>query len=108
VAWSWVDAAPDLTVAVYFTSADTAENNPDLVARFAEAMQESLEYANQNPDQARAILTEYTEITPEVVAELTLPTWPTEINRASSEALAQLAVQDGLLPAPPDLDALYP
>jgi NitT/TauT family transport system substrate-binding protein len=108
VAWSWVDAAPDLTVAVYFTSAETVESNPDLVARFTEAMQESLAYANEHPDEVRAILPTYTQITPELAAELTLPTWPAEINRASSEALAQLAVQDGLLPAPPDLDALYP
>jgi NitT/TauT family transport system substrate-binding protein len=108
VAWSWVDAAPDLTVAVYFTSAELAESNPDLVGRFAEAMQESLAYANDNPEEARAILTTYTDISPEVLAELTLPTWPPEINRASSEALAELAVQDGLLSELPDLDALYP
>ena len=108
VAWSWVDAAPDLTVAVYFTSGDLIESNPDLVQRFTEAMQESLAYANDNPDAVRAIIPTYTEITPELAAELTLPTWPPEINRASSEALAELALQDGLLTELPDLDALYP
>lgn len=108
IAWSWVDAAPDLTVAAYFTSRELAESDPDLVARFSAAMAESLAYANDNPDAVRAILPSYTEISEELAAELTLPTWPPEINRASSEALAQLAVQDGLLAEPPDLDALYP
>jgi NitT/TauT family transport system substrate-binding protein len=108
VASSWVDAAPDLTVAAYFTSAQVAEGDADLVSRFAEAMNESLAYANENPDEARRILPTYTQITPELAAELTLPAWPPEINRASSEQLAQLAIQDGLLTEPPDLDALYP
>lgn len=108
IAWSWVDAAPNLTVAVYFTSGELAESDPDLVQRFTEAMQESLTYANDNPDAVRAIIPEYTEMDPELAAELTLPTWPAEINRASSETLAELAVQDGLLSEPPDLDTLYP
>lgn len=108
IAWSWVDAAPNMTVAVYFTSGELAESDPDLVQRFTEAMQESLTYANDNPDAVRAIIPEYTEMDPELAAELTLPTWPAEINRASSETLAELAVQDGLLSEPPDLDTLYP
>jgi NitT/TauT family transport system substrate-binding protein len=108
IASSWVDAAPDLTVAVYFTSGQLAESDPDLVQRFTEAMQESLAYANDNPDAVREIIPTYTDLDPELVEALTLPTWPPEINRASAEQLAELAVQDGLLPAPPDLDALFP
>jgi NitT/TauT family transport system substrate-binding protein len=108
VASSWVDAAPNLTVAAYFTTAAVADDDADLVSRFTEAMNEALAFANENPDAVRNALSLYTEITPEVAAEITLPTWPPEINRASSEQLAQLAIQDGLLTAPPDLDALYP
>jgi NitT/TauT family transport system substrate-binding protein len=108
VASSWVDAAPDLTVATYFTSAELAESDPDLVQRFGEAVAEALAYATANEDEARNIITTYTEMSPELAAEITLPTWPPEINRASSERLAELAQQDGLLSAPPDLDALYP
>jgi NitT/TauT family transport system substrate-binding protein len=108
VAWSWVDAAADLTVAAYFTSAERAENDADLVQRFTDAMQESLAYANDNPDAVRAIIPTYTQISEELAAELVLPTWPPEINRASAEQLAQLAVHDGLLDEPPDLDALFP
>src|SRR5687767_2653930 len=42
VASSYVDAAPNLTVAVYFTSNQMISTNPDLVKRFTEAMKESL------------------------------------------------------------------
>lgn len=108
IASPWVDGAPDLTVAVYFTSAQTAEQDPDLVERFSAAMAESLAYADANPDAVRAIIQEYTELPAELAEAVTLPTWPAEINRASSERLAQLAIQDGLLEQEPDFDLLYP
>jgi NitT/TauT family transport system substrate-binding protein len=108
IASSYVDAAPDLTVAVYFTSRQLLAEDPDLVARFTAAMQESLSYADSHPDEAREVIGTYTEIAPEVIAEVTLPKWPADINRDSVEALADLAREDGLLEEPADLNALLP
>jgi NitT/TauT family transport system substrate-binding protein len=108
VASNYVDTAPDLTVAVYFTSEQLIKNDPDLVKRFTEAMTESLAYADAHPDEARQVLTSYTQIDEAVIKELTLPKWPAEINRASVETLATLAVQDGLVTKQPDLAALLP
>jgi NitT/TauT family transport system substrate-binding protein len=108
VASNYVDTAPDLTVAVYFTSEQLIKNDPDLVKRFTEAMTESLAYADAHPDEARQVLTSYTQIDEAVIKELTLPKWPAEINRASVETLAALAVQDGLVTKQPDLAALLP
>jgi NitT/TauT family transport system substrate-binding protein len=108
VASSYVDTAPNLTVAVYFTGEKLIAENPDLVKRFTEAIKESLAYADANPEEARQIIGTYTKITPDVIAKLTLPKWPAEINRASVETLADLAVQDGTLPAKPDITALLP
>jgi NitT/TauT family transport system substrate-binding protein len=108
IASSYVDAAKDLTVALYFTSTDTASKNPDLVKRFQEAVAESLAYADAHPDEVRTVLSTYTQIKADQAKALTLPKWPAEINKASVEALAALAVKDGLLTAPPDLTALLP
>jgi NitT/TauT family transport system substrate-binding protein len=108
VASNYVDTAPDLTVAVYFTSEQLTKDDPDLVKRFTEAMTESLAYAESHPDEARQVLTTYTQIDEAVIQELTLPKWPPEINRESVETLATLAVQDGLVTEQPDLAALLP
>jgi len=108
VASSWVDAAPNLTVATYFTSQTQITKNPDLVRRFGEAMKESLAYADAHPDEVRQILSTYTQIKADAAAELILPKWPAEINRASVQTLADLALADGLLPSKPDLTALLP
>jgi NitT/TauT family transport system substrate-binding protein len=108
IASSWVDAAPDLTVAVYFTSNTLLQDDPDLVQRFVTAMEQSLAYANDNPDAVRAIIPTYTAIDADLASILTLPTWPPAINRTSTERLAELALTDGVLSEPPDLDALLP
>ncbi len=108
IASSYVDAAPDLTIATYFTSEQQRAENPDLVKRFTDAMAESLSYADEHPEEARQIIGTYTKIAPEVIAELTLPKWPAEVNWDSVDALAELAVEDGLLKEKPDLNALKP
>ena len=109
VAWNFVDPAPDLTVAAYFASTKLIADKPDLVKRFTEAMDESLRYADAHPDEVRAILGTYTKIDQQTRAAITLPKWPTEINRPSVETLARLGRQDGIFGgATPDLTKLLP
>ncbi|MCF6746050.1 nitrate ABC transporter substrate-binding protein [Blastococcus sp. KM273128] len=108
VASNFVDTADDLTVATYFTSRQYAQENPEAVECFSDAMAQSLEYAQENPDAVREILGEYTQIDPAIAEAMTLPAWPAEINRDSVQTLSDLAVEDGLLDEAPDLDALLP
>jgi NitT/TauT family transport system substrate-binding protein len=82
--------------------------NPDLVKRFTEAMQESLSYADSHPDEARAIIGTYTNIARDVVERVTLPKWPAEVNRDSVQTLADLALEDGLLTEPAKVGELLP
>ncbi len=107
-AWPLVDIAPNCTVAMYFTSAQYAQKNPELVKKFQEATAESLAYADAHPDEARQAITTYTKIPADVLAKVTLPKWPAEANRASIEALQKLGEADGLFKNPPDLDKLLP
>ncbi|MEU7901496.1 ABC transporter substrate-binding protein [Actinoplanes sp. NPDC049118] len=109
VAWNYVDAAPNLTVAAYFASAKLIADDPDLVKRFTEATNESLAYADAHPDEVRAVLGSYTKIDPKVRESLTLPKWPTEINKPSVETLAELGAKDGIFgSATPDLSKILP
>jgi NitT/TauT family transport system substrate-binding protein len=106
VAWNLVDMAPNLMIAVYFTSKKYADEHPDIVTRFKVAMIESLAYADTHTDEIRQIVPTYTRITKELIGKLTLPRWPTEYGRASAQITADLALQDGLVTKKPDLDAL--
>lgn len=108
VASNYVDAAPDLTVAAYFTSDQIATGQKDLVKRFNEAMVESLAYADAHPDEVRTVITTYTAIKADAAAKMQLPKWPAEINKASVQTLTDLAVGDKLLDKAPDLATLLP
>jgi NitT/TauT family transport system substrate-binding protein len=95
-------------VATYFTSTQFAQQNPDLVKKFAEAMTESLEYASAHPDEARQTLTTYTKISGDVLKNLILPSWPADVDMASLEKLAALSEKDGLFgDKKPDLNTLF-
>ncbi|MQA63229.1 MAG: nitrate ABC transporter substrate-binding protein [Actinophytocola sp.] len=108
VASNFAATHTELMVAAYVTSRELIESNPDLVKRFTEAMNESLTYAQENPDEARRILGTYTEIDEDTAKDLTLPRWPTEINVDSVQRLADLANQHGLVDGEPDVRALLP
>jgi NitT/TauT family transport system substrate-binding protein len=107
LAWNLVDTAPDLMIAVYFTSGKYAQEHPDTVKRFTAAMNESLAYADSHADEVRATVPTYTRISKELIGKLTLPRWPTEMNRKSTEILADLSVKDGLVSKKPDLAAFF-
>jgi NitT/TauT family transport system substrate-binding protein len=108
IASNFVDTAPDLTLALYFTGLPLIDKDPDLVKRFADAVNESLEYAAGHPEEVRTIVGTYTKINDVVRTAMILPSWPHDVNRASVERLAALGRQDGILTKPPALDELLP
>jgi len=105
---TYADVDPSLCVALYFTSKELIGKNPDLVKRFTDAMTESLAYADSHPDDVRAVLGTYTQITEAVRKGLTLPKFPSTINKDAVNKLADLSVTYGLMPSKPDVGALLP
>jgi len=69
-------------------------------------MKKSLSYAEENQDEARAVVATYTEIDPTVQEAMVLPKWTPEPDRAALETLGGFMVTDGLLTSPPDLAKL--
>ncbi|GGJ79787.1 thiamine biosynthesis protein [Streptomyces camponoticapitis] len=108
IASNYVDVAPDLTVAMYFTSTAYAKQSPEVVKAFQDATRESLAYADSHPDEVRRVITTYTKIPEATLKNVTLPKWPAEPNRSSIDTLAELGRQDGLFTEVPDLDELLP
>ena len=96
--------APDLTVATYFTST-VREENPDVVERFARAINKSLEYAQRTRTRC-ARCSEYTEIPPEAARQIRLPIWRLDLSEPTIEPPAELAEKYGLIESKPDLDEL--
>lgn len=102
----YVNTAPDLSVATYFTSKQYAQKNGPVLERFARAMNKSLDYTQKNPKAARKVLSEYTEIPPEAIAKIKLPKWSSTLDPSTIELQAELAEKYGLVESKPDVGEL--
>src|SRR5690606_7173454 len=98
---------PQLDVAGYFTSEATLESQPELVDKFRTAMNRSLEFANENPDEVRRILGTYTEISPELIEKIALPRFRAEVDMDAAQKLGDAAVEFSGLSTAPDLDSFF-
>lgn len=94
------------TASAYMATRSYVEENPEAVAGFCDALTESSELANDNPDLVRETITEYTEIPAEAVASMRLPTYSTNLKRETMDALADAIVDQGFTEARPDVEAV--
>ncbi|MEQ7124524.1 ABC transporter substrate-binding protein [Actinopolymorpha sp. B11F2] len=108
VASNFADPAPDLTIACYFTTEEVIAEEADLTTRFTAAIEKSLAYADEHPDEAREILSTYTEIDPAVADKIVLPAWPPDVNADAVQTLADLMYEDGLIKEKFDVGDVLP
>ena len=97
---------PGLSVLTTITTQELMDSDPELVADFAAAMSEALDWAADNEDAVRAAISTNMEIPEEAAAGITLPTFTSELEVSDLEELAALAVEFGVLDAEPDFDRL--
>jgi NitT/TauT family transport system substrate-binding protein len=108
LSYNFSDFHPELDISCVFTSRQLISEDPELVEAFQRAMNRSLEFAQQNPDEVRRITGTYTEIDPAVLERIVIPTFRTDFSREAMELLGAKATEYGTLSKEPDLDQLLP
>ena len=108
VASNFAETDPDLLIAAYFTSDQQIAADPGTVEAFTAAMEESLTYAQEHPDETRAVLDTYTEIDPAVKEAMVMPRFPPALEASSFQVLADLGLEQGLFDEAVDTSALLP
>jgi NitT/TauT family transport system substrate-binding protein len=103
---NFAEAVPNLTVACYFTTEQYIQQNPDVVDNFQAAIKESLQYAQDNPDEVRRIITTYTSISADIATTMALPAYPPQIDVDSLKAVADLMTKYGITEDTVDVDKL--
>lgn len=103
-----VETDPELMLSVYFADEGYIQDNPEVYEKFVDATTRSLEFADDNPDAVREILSTYTKIPDEVRSQVVLPRYPSEVNVDSLELLAGLAQEDGLIGEGFDVESVLP
>ena len=96
----------DLTVASYFTTQQYISEHKDVVDNFRAAIQESLKYASDHPDEVRRIVTTYTPIKADVASKIKLPAFPQDISVDSLKEVSSLMNKYGITQSTVDVNKL--
>jgi NitT/TauT family transport system substrate-binding protein len=107
--YSSKESVPGHPTQLFFTSAQLMESDPELVEDFTAAVEETLEFADANPDAVKAqIATVLPQLPPEAAENVTLEEFGTDLRRDQLEQLGELMVEEGLLEEDADVDGLLP
>jgi NitT/TauT family transport system substrate-binding protein len=71
-------------------------------------VEETLEYAQANPDDVKAHVSEFLDLPAGVLDRVGLEAFGTDVRRDQIEQLGKLMVDDGLLTKDADVDGLLP
>ena len=91
---------------LFFTSSQLIESDPELVGDMTAALEETLEFADENPDAVKAAAAEFLELPPELLEQVQLEEFGTDLRREQLEQLGELMVEDGLLEEEADVEGL--
>lgn len=108
VSYNFSEFHPELDISCVFATEQLMQEDPELVESFQAAMNKSLEFSQENPEEVRRITGTYTKIDPEILEDIVLPTFRTEFSRDAAEKLGKKAVEYGTMSEEPDLDKLLP
>ena len=108
VTYSSKDSVPGHPTQLFFTSGELVESDPQLVEDMTAAVEETLEYADANPDAVKAQVSTFLDVPADVLDEITLEEFGTDLRRDQIEQLGDLMVEDGLLEGEVDVDGLLP
>ena len=109
VTYSSMESVPGHPTQLFFTSPQLLASDPELVEDFTAAVEETLEFADQNPDAVKAQIAQVLpQLPPEATENVRLEEFGTDLRRDQLEELGQLMVEDGLLEEDADVDGLLP
>ncbi len=100
------EAAPNYTVANYFSSREYIERNPEVVARFVRAIDRSLEHSQTHPEDVRKAVLSYTQIPEDVAKGMVLPTWTPGVRDQDIQLTVDLADKYGYIEEKPEVGEL--
>lgn len=80
VAYPYLVTSPALPSAYFFSTDQYVDGDSKAVKAFQAGLAKSVKYASENEDAKRAIVGEYTKISPEVITKMRFPTFPDDID----------------------------
>jgi len=106
VGYSNQEVIPGMPTMVSFTSGNYAEQNPETVQKFKDAMEELLVEAEANIDDVKATLPDFMTMPAEVAAKLKMEQYDAELRTEQLTSLGELMLKYKFVEKAPDLAAM--
>jgi len=87
------ESIPGMPMLVSTTSAEFAQENPETVQKFADALEEVMATTNSNEDAIRELLPEFMGLSPEAAQSALLEDWSAELRQDRMDMLGENAVK---------------
>lgn len=107
VGYSFQETDPGMATMVTFTSGELAEEDPEMVADFAEAMKASLAAAQEDQEGSRELLVEFLEIPEEAAQDLVMERLDGEVSRDQLMFMVDLAERYNFIEEAPTEEDLF-
>ncbi len=88
----------------YFMATSFLQENPGLLERWQRALQRSSDYANENPEEVRALIVERVGTPADLVEQAPLPHYTAELDIDTIEKEAEFAVKYGVIEEAPSIE----
>lgn len=75
----YLQMAPEIGAILWGSQRDWAEKNPEAVESFRKAIAKAIKYIDENEDEAKKVLQDYTGLSDEIIADTKLPTYTAEL-----------------------------
>jgi NitT/TauT family transport system substrate-binding protein len=96
--------SPNGTFTVIFTAGPFIETNPEIVRKFARAVDKASVEAAKHPEKVGAVLAKYGKLPPEVFSKIKVPLYSDNLDMAAMDHTAGLMQQLGFLPDAVDIE----
>lgn len=98
--------SPEGSTSGYFTVRQFVETNSDVVDAFIRALEKSVDYSNENPQDVRAQLQEYSGLDEDTVSKMRMPAFTAQITLTSLATIIEQLADAGWLEAVPEAGAM--
>lgn len=106
ISWFYADALPGMPLGTYWATREWADSHPNVVEGFQAAMSETIEYLNANPEEARDLIAEFTELDRGLLEDMPLIRWDTTVTPDTWNELSQIYVDQELISEPVPVEDL--
>lgn len=106
LSWLMKDFHPETNYGGYFTTDALIEEDPELIESFRTALAKSIAYSEENEEEVREMIGEYTSIEEELREIIVLPQFVSDFNIEATQKMADAAHESGFINEPLDVETL--